>query len=152
MAVGKRGVVSVVLVVALCLSAFIWILTHPGLPLTQPGLVSISFMGPSTNELGQRSLIYRVQNRNSRNLLGLAEFTNGKPGAGLFVKLPSSESQTIVLAAPQGGNTSSVQITCFAEDRGLLTQMYTFVQRFRGKQPHEITKLLFTVLGPPIEP
>lgn len=110
--------------------------------------MAIALVGRSTNELGQRTVVYQVQNRSAWNLLGLAEFTNAPPGTGLFVKLPSHEPQTVALAAPSGGPTI-VQITCFAEDHGLFTQVYRFVQRFRGKQPHEITKLLFTVPGPP---
>ena len=145
-------IAAVLLLAALCLGASLWFFTRPQPPSAEASLVNIAFIGHSTNELGQRSVVYRVQNRNGRNLLGLAEFTNATPGSGLFVKLPSSEPQTIVLTAPPGGNPSGVQITCFAEDLGLLSRMYALVQRFRGKRPHEITKLFFTVRGPPAEP
>jgi hypothetical protein len=117
----------------------------------QANLVSISFVGHSTNGVGQHCVEYRVQNGNAENLLALAEFPNSTPGSGLFVPLPMLKSQTILLAEPPAGTPCRIQLSCFIDDRGLLSRVYGFVQSLRGKRPHEITKLLFTVPGPIIE-
>lgn len=149
---GRWVMVSVLIIAVLGLFALLSTLDYSARPAVQPGMVSIALVGRSTNELGQRSVAYRVQNSSVRNLLGIAEFTNATPNSGLFVKLPSQQPQTVTLAAPPAGSPCGMQLTCFVEDNGLLTRIYGAVQRFRGKQPHEITKLLFTIPGPPVEP
>ena len=121
-------------------------------PPVQASLVSISFVGRSTNDAGQQCVAYRLQNDNAEKILALAEFQNSTPGSELFVRLPKSQPQTIVLSASSGSNPYRIQISCFVEDRGLLSRAYNFVQHFRGGQPPEITKLLFTVSGPLVEP
>lgn len=121
-------------------------------PRFQASLVRISFLGYSTNDAAQRFVTYRVQNDNPGSLLALAEFTNSPPGSGVFVRLHGSQPETALLPTPLVGSSNQVQVSCFVEDRGLLTWAYGRVEKFRGGQPHEVTKLLFTVSGPPVEP
>ncbi len=118
----------------------------------QPALVAISFAGYTTNEAGERCLTYRVQNNNRERILGLAEFKNSIPGSGLFINLPTSQPQTFALQAPRGSNPCQLSITCFIKDRGVFVQLYNLTQRIKGGSPRDISKLLFKVPGPIVEP
>jgi len=118
----------------------------------RPALVSVSFAGYTTNAAAERSVTYRVQNNNRETILGLAEFKNSKPGSGLFITLPTSQSQTFALPAPGGSNPCQLSITCFVKDRSVFVQLYNLTQRIKGKSPRDFSKLLFTVSGPTMEP
>jgi hypothetical protein len=124
---------------------------HP-LPAAPVNLVSISFVGYSTNAAGQQCVAYRLENHSSENLLALAELLNTPPGSGVFAPLARDRSQMIELAPPAGTGVYKLQVSCFAEDRGLLTRVYEFVQRLRRKPAHKVTKLLYTLSGPVVEP
>ncbi len=99
----------------------------------QPALVAISFAGYTTNEAGERCLTYRVQNNNRESL-------------------PTSQPQTFALQAPRGSNPCQLSITCFIKDRGVFVQLYNLTQRIKGGSPRDISKLLFKVPGPIVEP
>ena len=119
----------------------------------QPALVYISFKGYATNAAGERCLTYRVQNNNRENILGLAEFKGSKPGSGLFVNLPTSQSQTFTIQPPPGSSQYQLSITCFVKDRGIFAQLYNLTERIKGKSPaRDISKLLFSVPAPVVEP
>src|SRR5690348_15559162 len=140
------------LLLGICFCGFVLILLNPRAPSIQAGRISIASLGRGTNEAGQGCLLYRVRNENAQALLGLAEFPSAPPGSGLFFALPAFEAQTIKLIAPPAGASSRVQLACFVEDRGVLSRVYAFVQNTLGKRPHPISKLLFTVPGPTVEP
>ena len=147
--------VTAMAVIATCvlLCAAIWYsLGRMRFAQTKANLVSVSFVGFSTNDAGQKCLRYRLRNGNAQGMLALAELQNGPPNSSTFVRLTNSEPQTIAL--PEFPTTSPyrLQVSCFVEDRGVLTHAYWVIQRFRGRPIHEVSKLLFTVPGPMVEP
>jgi hypothetical protein len=117
---------------------------------TNADLVSIVYVGLSTNAVGQSCLRYRLRNDNAQLILALAEFPNGSPG--VFVRLTNSQPQIVDLPRFPTAMPQRMQVSCFVEDRGLLTHAYWAVQRLRAQPIHGITKLLFTVPGPVVEP
>ena len=149
----KRRVVAAAIALAIGISAFVAFELRPhALPAAAVNLVSISFVGYSTNAAGQRCVAYQLHNHAAEKLLALAELPNSAPDSGLFVTLGKDRSQTIELPAPAGKSSYQLQVSCFSEDCGLLTHVYDFVQRLRRKPVHQITKLLGTVSGPVVEP
>lgn len=152
--IGKRWVTRPA-IIALCvlLCAAIWyLLALRKSPQPQANLMSIAFVGFSTNSAGQRCLRCRLRNDNAQEILALAELQNGRPGSGLFVRLTNSQPRTIDLPSPPTITPYRLQVLCFGADRGALTHIYQAVQHLRGQPAHEITKLLFTMPGPVVEP
>jgi hypothetical protein len=142
-------------IIAMCvfLCAAIWYsLGRQGAARTKAKLVSVSFVGFSTNDAGRKCLRYRLRNGNARGILALAELQNGPPGLGQFVRLTNSEPQSIDLPSFPAASPYRLQVSCFVEDRGLLAHVYWGIQRIRGRPIREVSKLLFTVPGPVVEP
>ena len=141
---------TVTAMIARCvlLSAVIWY--SLGATRINANQVSVSFVGFSTNETGQKCLRYLLRNGNAEGILALAELQNGP--IGQFVRLTNSEPQTIDLTQFPASSPYRLQVSCFVEDRGLLVHAYRYIQRIRGRPAHEVSKLLFTVPGPVVEP
>lgn len=119
---------------------------------TKASLVSVAFVGFSTNDTGQKCLRYRLRNDNAQGILALAELQNGPPSSSLFVRLTNSQPRTIDLPSFPTLTPYRLQVSCFVEDRGLLTHAYWAVQRLQKRPIREISKLQFTVAGPVVEP
>jgi hypothetical protein len=152
--VGIRRV-TVTAIIALCVlfcAAVLYSLERQRSARTSAKLVSVAFVGFSTNDAGQRCLRYRLRNDNAQNILALAELQNGQSGSDLFVRLTNSQPQTIDLPSFPTVTPYRIRISCFVEDRGTLTHAYWAIQRLRGQPIHEISKLLFKVPGPVVEP
>lgn len=144
---------TITAIIALCVllcAALWWFLELQRSAQTKANLVSIAFVGFSTNDTGQRCLRYRLRNDNTQNILALAELQNGPPG--LFIRLTNSQPQTIDLPSFPTMTPYRIEVSCFIEDRGLLTHAYRAIKSFRGEPIHEISKLQFTVAGPAVEP
>ena len=147
----RRMTVTAIIAMCVLLSAAVWYsVGRQGAARINANLVSVSFVGFSTNETGQKCLRYLLRNGNTRGILALAELQNGP--VGRFVHLTNSEPQTIDLTQFPATSAYRLQVSCFVEDRGLLTHAYRYIQRVRGRPIHEVTKLLFTVPGPVVEP
>ena len=119
---------------------------------TRASLVSVAFVGFSTNDAGQKCLRYRLRNDNAEGILALAELQNGPPSSSLFIRLTNSQPQMIDLPSFPTVMPYRLQVSCFVEDRGLLTHAYWTVQRLQRRPIPEISKLQFTVPGPAVEP
>ena len=149
----RRVTATAVIAMSVLLCAAVWYsLGRQRSARPKANLVSVSFVGLSTNDAGQKCLRYRLGNDNVQGILALAELQNGPPSSGLFVRLTNSQPQTIDLPKFPTTSPYRLQVSCFVEDRGLLTHAYWGIQRFRGRPTHEISKLLFTVPGPVVEP
>jgi hypothetical protein len=117
----------------------------------QPGMVIVSLIGYETNATSQRCVKYRIQSQSPEPLLTLLEFPASPPGTGLFVRLPDAQPQEAVLPTPPPGSSNQVQLTCFTVDRGPVAWIYHHVEQWRGRSPHEISKLMFQKPGPPAD-
>lgn len=149
----RRATATAIIALCVLLCAAIWYsLKHQSSARPKADLVSVSFVGFSTNGAGQECLRYRLGNDNAQGVLALAELQNGPPSSSLFVRLTNSEPQIIDLPKFPTLSPYRLQVSCFVEDRGLLTHAYWSIQRFRGRPIHEVSKLLFTVQGPVVEP
>ena len=152
--IGMRRVTAMT-IIALCvlLCAVVWYSLGPQRSVrTKTNLVSVAFVGFSTNDSGQKCLRYLLRNDNPQAILALAELQNGPPSSSLFVSLTNSQPQTIDLPGFPTVTPYRMQVSCFVEDRGPLTHAYWAIQRLRGQPIHKISKLLFKVPGPVVGP
>lgn len=147
----KMGIVAAAVVLLAGLCVLPQILSDYRARRIVPNLVSISLVGYSTNGAAQRCAEYRLRNDNPTKMLCLLEFQGSPPGSGLFVRLPISQPQSAILPTPPLSGSNQVQVSCFVEDRGILTWVYGLVENFRGRRPHAVSKFLFTISGPSIE-